>query len=741
MKTHQFLLDQETKGEVTMKKIIVISLLIIFLSGCMTRNIVPRNYFILEYYSHSEKEELKLEKPFDQSVYIEDTKVPRTYNRKQIVVRHFGPRITYSDNNLWGIKLTKIIPNLLKKRLDSYNMFKNTKRELFTFNPDYIIDSNINNIEIYISETLYQARLNIDFTYRKKDTENPLIIHSANIERVMLKQDFDTFVQTINEILLEEMDKFSAKINIYNSYGPQALIGQDNIPLEMNPLLVEILDSEEDNSGKGLLLVPAITRTENEPYYKVYDKYGYGRSAKIGEALPLMEGTYSLEYGSGNHDQKMMKKNIKVHPRYKTIVEPDWGCLIVKIIDESRNSAKVIYEVFDLTDGESYGSQFPAEVELGEQEKVWVLKPGHYKVTINNEPFNTYTDFTTVLIEEGSVQKLTIVMETDEERNPTNMAGAGILEESFLAASLEPLKLSSAIHINGNLNSDNALNEDEPKTTITMNSQLENYLIYDKDPLYYNMKSVIDLGVSKTWEEQTDTDFRLASDEFDLKNTGIYYFVKDLGLYGRFDANSHFFDETQYSSDKFYYQKFDENGIALNDSVYSDNVQTKSSFFPIELKEGIGINYRILNLSRANLSFRAGFGIRQSFNEDVFVYNDEEIDIYDPASKKTFIDAAGVEHRKYFELASTNTTGTELSLVGNFQLPFNLTYASDADFYFPFDENDEYTFEWENSFNLNLFKHISLDYKFNLEKLSVDSGKDYLVREHSLFLRVTYFLR
>ena len=592
-----------------MKKIIILGLSIIFLFGCMTRNIVPRNYFILEYYSHSEKDELRLDEPFDQSVYIEDTKVPRTYNRNQIVVRHFGPRITYSDNNLWGVKLSKIIPDLIKKRFDSYNMFKNTQRELFTSDPDYVVDTKINNIEIYISEMFYQARLNIDFIYRKKDTEKPLITHSANIERVLLKQDFDTFAQTINDIILDEIDKFAAKINIHNIYGPKALITQDDIPVEIDPALVEILDSEEDNSGKGLILVPAITRTENEPYYKVYDKYGYERSAKIGEALPLMEGTYSIEYGSGNKDQKMTQKNIKVHPRYKTIVEPDWGCLIVEIIDENRNFAKVIYELFGLEDGESFGSEFPAEVELGEQEKVWVLKPGHYKITINNEPFNTYTDFTTVLIEKGSVQKLTIVMETDEEGNPTNMAGAGILEESFLAASLEPLKFSSAIHINGNLNSDNELNEDDPEVTITMNSQLENYLIYDKDPLYYNMKSVIDLGISKT----TDTDFRLASDEFDLKNTGIYYFVKDIGLYGRFDMNSHFFDETQYSSEEFYYQKFDENGVVLGDSVLSDNVRTKSSFFPIELKEGIGINYRILNLSRANLSV------------DQFVWNMEEV--------------------------------------------------------------------------------------------------------------------
>ncbi|NQT65536.1 MAG: hypothetical protein HQ554_05095, partial [FCB group bacterium] len=100
-----------------------------------------------------------------------------------------------------------------------------------------------------------------------------------------------------------------------------------------------------------------------------------------------------------------------------------------------------------------------------------------------------------------------------------------------------------------------------------------------------------------------------------------------------------------------------------------------------------------------------------------------------------------IEHRKYFELASTNTTGTEFSLVGDFQLPFNLTYSTDADFYFPFDNVGEYTFEWENSVKLNLLKHISLDYKFNLKKLGEEYDISYLVKEHSLFLRITYFLR
>ncbi|MCF7859349.1 MAG: hypothetical protein K9N07_08545 [Candidatus Cloacimonetes bacterium] len=710
-----------------LKKIIVLSIALLLLFGCMSSNMIPSNYFILEYYKHSEKDALRKDEPFNHSVYIADTKIPSTYNRKQIVVRHFGQRITYSDNNFWGVKLSKIFPNLIKKRMDSYHIFKNTQRELFTFIPEYVIDTNVNNIEMYISEKLYQARLNIDFVYRQKDTDKPIVVHSANVEKVFLPQNYDTFVQTINEILLNETDKFAAKIIVKNTTGRDLPDIADRSDLKIKPELIEIIETEEEDSSKGLLLVPAISRTENEPYYKVYDKYGYEFSARMGEAIPLIEGTYTVEYGSGSPDLRMKKEDVEVHPRYKTIIEPDWGCLVVEIIDKNRNFAKVVYDVYDLERGKKYGSEFPAQAELGEQDKIWILNPGYYKITVNSKPFNTYTDFTTVLVEKGSVQKLTIVMNTDEEGKPTTLAGAGILEESLLSSSLDALKFSSAIHMNGNMKSDNELDKDNPELTITMNSQLENFLIYDKDPFYYNMKNFINLGVSKS----TDTDFRLASDEFTLKNTGIYYFLKNLGFYGRFDARTHFFIERQYSSDKFYYQKFDENGIALGDSVFSNQVKVKPSFFPIKLKEGIGINFRILNLSRANMNIRAGFGVRQFFNNNVFIVDPDQ----------TNVDEFGIEHRVYNGLSSTHTTGTELSLVSNFQLFYNVTYSSDADFYFPFDRNDDYTFEWENSLKLNLLKYISLDYKLNLKKLDSDSGMDYLIREHSLYLRVTYFLR
>ncbi len=706
--------------------ILFFGILFILLLGCSAGELVSPNYYILEYYQHSEKEELRQETPLDLSVYVYDTKIPKTYNKNQIVIRHFGPRITYSNYDLWGVKLSKTIPELISKRLNSYNIFKRTQREILTTRADYEIITNLNNIELYKSETVQQARLNIDFVFRKSEQADILVEHSVNIEKALLFDDVDTFVQTVNDILLDETDNFIRKIILYSVLDAEAVL-PSIIPREEAELLIfEISEEEEIGGGKGLLLLPAITRTDNEPHYKIIDKYGYEQSGQMGTAIPLLEGIYSIKYGSGKANQLMSQDNIKIVPRYKTIIEPDWGCLIVDIIDEKRNFTKVRYEVFDLENGESFGSEFPAEEEVGEQEKVWVLESGIYKITVNNEPFNTYRDFTTVYVEKGKVQKLTIVMKTDEEDNPTNMAGAGVLEESFLEASVANLKFSSAIHGNVNINSNNEVDKDNPETTITINNQLENYLIYDKDPLHYTMKNLIEVGISKT----TDTDFRLAADEFDLKNTLIYYFIKDVGFYSRFDMHSHFFPEKSYNSDKFYYIKINEDNIAA-DSVFADEIEIKSSLFPLVLKEGIGINYRILNFSRANLSLRAGFGIRQDINND----------FYQLASESTWFDSQEIEHRIYNEMESESTTGTEVSLVGSFQLPFNLTYSTNADFLFPFSKDDDYSMEWENVINLKLFKYISLDYKLKLENKIPETGDEYIVEKHSLFLRVTYFLR
>ncbi len=706
-----------------MKKLLYTGGLVILLTvliSCSAGEILSRNYYVLEYYTHSELENLRQKESIPATVLVNDTRIPQTYNRRQIVIRHFGPMITYSDNDLWGVKLTEIIPNLISKRISNYNLFSQVQREFLKERPQYEINTAVNNIELYQSEYVFQAHLNIEFYLVKSGEESILVEHSVDFEKTLPDNSIETFVQRVNDMILSQTDVFTQKIMTYFSSGETPYEYLHDIEEIYDTTMVELFDEDLKDVGQGLLLLPALTRTDNEPYYLIVDKYGYEISGKMGEAIPLMAGIYTIHYGSGSNAQRIVRKNVEIVPRYKRIVEPDWGCLMIDVIDENRDFKNVRYEIFDAESGESYGSDFPAEEEVGEQQKVWVLKPGLYKVTINNKPFNTYKDFTTVYIESGNVQNLTIVVSTDEEGNPICLAGAGVLSESDLESSLENLKFSSTLHGNVNINSNNENDKDNPETTITLNAQLDNSLIYNLNPMHYTLKNLIEIGTSKS----SDTDFRISSDEVDLKNTIIYYFIKNLGFYGRFDVNSHFFQERSYSTDNFYFTKIDKDGNIVEDG-YDDEIIVKPSFFPLVLKEGIGVNYRILNLSRANLSIRAGFGLRQDFNHEVY--------------QLTYTDS--VEHRTYTELESEDKRGTEVSLVGNFQLPFGLTYSTNADLLFPFDKNYFTTIEWENSINLRIIKYISIDYKLNLENKKPEVGDEYLVTKHSLFLRVTYILR
>ncbi|HPR18302.1 MAG TPA: ABC-type transport auxiliary lipoprotein family protein [Candidatus Cloacimonadota bacterium] len=702
-------------------------LAVIFISGCAAGELLTKNYYILEYYSHGENPNLVQKTPIPKSVYIQDAKVSKTYNRNQIVIRHFGPRITYDNYNLWGVKLTKVIPDLIQKRMQNYRLFKQINREFLDTRPDLEVSVAVNNIEEYISENMQQARVNISFILRNSGEATVLAQHSVNVERRLLSNDYDTFVQTVNEIILEETDKFIIKI--LRSCGVEGCT--EEIPAEkkdkniLEEITAEDFTEEEEievGEGTGLLQLPALSRTDNEPLFYAINDSDFTQSGKMGTPLALQEGVYTIRYGSGKANQLMKQENIKIIPRYKTIIEPDWGCIIIEVMDKQRNYAKVRFDIYDLVTGESYGGGFPAEEEIGEQSTVWVLKPGIYKITLNNEPFNTYTNFTTIYAEKGEVKRLTIVMDTDEDDNPTDMIGAGVLEESFLETSLEKTKISSAIHCNVNVNSDNEEEENTTETTIIMDTQMENYLIYDDGPVHYTMKNLIELGTSKN----TNEDFRLATDEFELKNTLVYYFFKDLGVYGRFDAKSHFFDGHWYSTEEFYCTKIDKDGNTVLDSVLVDHVKTESSFFPLTLKEGVGINYRIFNRSRANLNLRVGFGLEHIFNKDVY-------QLYSPSGNTTY--------REYHEIESENKKGTEASLVGSFQLPLNLSYNVNADFLFPFNDLANYSMEWENVLTAKLFKYISVDYKLKFIHEVPNVGDDYIAKNHTLFLRITYFLR
>ncbi len=500
--------------------------------------------------------------------------------------------------------------------------------------------------------------------------------------------------------------------------GNLSALTEEQLSTWLTPSPREQLDREakRDLIGMGRVFLPAMTHPDYEPFYQIESvEEEELRYAKMGESTYLRPGEYMLHYGSGTEGQ-MMSKEINVIREQTHVIEPDWAGLRVRLIDENRNSIDTEYELFAMVDAESYGYGMGALEEFGEQAQTWLLPPGRYKLVLNNKPFNTIDDFTTVDLAKGELRVLTIVV--DSEIN--SLIGAGVLELAEYGVERRNLRFTSAIHGNVNFRVDNSADRERPSFDLIVTTQLDNRLIYDAFPYYYTMHNLTDFGLSK----DRDSDLQVSSDSFQIRNTFVYYLTQVIGFYGRFDMETHFFQEIDYFDEPTNVRLLDDEGELIEETTGLDRFRTTPSLFPLVFREGVGFNIRPLNRPRTSLTLRTGFGMQQDVMRDVYQFVEE--------------DTVGIEHRVYREIESTYKEGVELSVLANVHTPYNISYNTTLDVLIPFDKNVSNTYRWENTLTIRLIRQLALDYKINV--LYDRDRRDYTEVLHNVFLRLTYFL-
>ncbi len=697
-----------------MKKLLPILIILILLSACAHIQVEPKRYYILEYKKVKENQELIQKTPFNNTVRVIDAELSRTYDRKQIVLRTSENMIEFNYDHLWADHLSESLSNLIQTRINRYRIFNQVYRDMQQ-SVDFEIVPVVQSIEFLDYGVKNGAHLNMDI-YLKNIKDNKYIIqHHVESTVLMYDRDFEMFVQTINDMVMEETDKFIIKTVKYLK-NPSKAIQVDSLTgdfavekTEEDSSYVQDL-SDVDLSSLGRVVIGSMSDPDYEPPFSIEDLSGNDLgSYKMGSDVLLEPGKYIVVIGNGSANQKI-KKEIEVFPRYKLYVKPEWGWLTVDVIDQNRSQVDQRYELFDLVTGESYGFGYGILEGVGQKLESWVLKPGYYKIVLQGYPFNTYTDFATVEVKPEKSEHITIVFDTENKK----MLGAGKILQDDLLNAKNHLNVSILNHLNANIQSNNDTSKSKYLTTVVLSEQLDSKMVYDVFPHYYSLKNITELGITK----DTDTEIRFSSDKFDLKNTYVYFFYNWIGVYSRADVNTHFFNEFIHTSDSQWYKKLDldENGKLS----YTKKFQIKSSLTPLTFKEGAGINLRLLNTSRANLNIRSGLGLLQNINKEYYIYD------------STLEDSIIV----YKELESKYQKGTEVSLNGNFQIFSNLTYSTNADLLFPFDKKLSSTINWENAFNLRLLNAVSLDYRINLDYDK--DKKNYVQMDHSLFLRFTY---
>jgi len=723
-----------------MKKYIFILLsvgfaaLILSTSGCSFFNrkaYVSPNYYILDYLAATENPSLKQATPFNKILEVRETSLPRTYDRNQIVKKKSYMQISYMTNDLWSTRLYEAVPNLVVRRLSAYRIFRSVSRDMGETRPDFYLETFIQNIELVDSANPY-AFLRMEFSLKDSKTQALIFTNRNERSKRLYDSSISYLVQSFNEMIMAETDLFASKCIDYLT-GNQIIDSFDTLPLEQRKTAVyteEFIDSKEAlDMNSGELRVPLLMSSEIPlPFTATYqdttdipDKMVMGT---MNELLELHSGKWEISLGS---DQDI-STTVDIYPNMRKVISPFWSELVIHIIDESQTQVRMRYDIYAKTYGQDtfdrkVNSRYSPGDEVGEFEYLWIMKPGRYMVTVNGASPNSYRDFTTVLLEEAKSYIMTIVVNPTGERSV--LIGAGVLEASVLKG--RPRFHKGAVHTNINLASNNSVDKDNPTRSISLSGEFDNKIDYDIWPYHITAKSLYNLGFDKT----SGTDFRINIDDYSLKNVLVFYpwkvnkILKNFGLYGRADINTHFFDEVAYFQDEGNFLKISQD----NDSLFVNNVKklkVKDPFYPLRLKEGTGITYRINVATNMTVNLRSGFGWQQDHENGVY-----------SLTKQDTID--NVVYDVYQETVSSDTKGLETSVLVSITNLLNfISISSNFDVLFPLGVSDKSTkYDFENLLNIKLYRNISMDIKANIKYNK--ALRDYILNDYSAFLRLSLY--
>ena len=321
-------------------------------------------------------------------------------------------------------------------------------------------------------------------------------------------------------------------------------------------------------------------------------------------------------------------------------------------------------------------------------------------------------NFATVRLLPGELIQYTIVMDSDTK----NFIGSGILLSEIAKPGITNWTTYGALYGSFTLNRANDVTSKEKQTTMAFVAQLDYNLKYSTHRHFFLSRGLIEEG----WNMQHKQNlFRSYLDNIRLKNTYILYFLSGLGVYGRFFLETNLFETTHYYDEPRTVFLYDKNGN-LKQQLYKVREVVVSPFFsPLELKEGIGINFSLIRSLRANFNVRVGMGYRQNFNRRLYTQSADNDTVF-------------------FEKSSAYLRGPEASVIGNYRIFRNIMITSELDVLIPSGSNNELVYDWENNLNYRLSKNISIDYTLRIKRDPTIIS--YVQTQHILLLRYSFVL-
>ena len=491
--------------------------------------------------------------------------------------------------------------------------------------------------------------------------------------------------------------------------------------------------------GQGAVFVPSITGPAFEPPASIVDGEEIV-SITVGQRVLLDPGPYVVIISSGSASQGTAIA-VNVVEGETTLVPVSWGALRIEVVDDRRIPHRGSYELIRADTRQPVGTGFGADTLQGEILQTWLLQPGVYRIVRPGRNSRALRDFATVVIPESGFVRYRLVMDPDTG----DFLGSGILLADEFTSSTEQNTRwfrSAVLGVDGSLVSNSGAVGTAPVTQLNASVFLDSQFAFNSDPHKVSLLFQIEEGALQRTVQNSDGDpeqlpIEKVTDRLRADVLYTYSLVGRTGPYARVSAESQVFPTDILVSEAGSYVILDENEdprlydfadyTPLNLSV-NDTLHISDAWSPTLIREGVGVNTTFLQKSRSmNFNWRVGYGMRQN------IYNGTLVNV----------DASDSEQIEYQPVSNFFQRGIESTVVASLRLPGRIVYATDLEFFVPFDVagdaeawRDYVAASWRNTISLRITRNLSLNYFLDVDvEPQVVEGRQL---EQSLFLRASW---
>jgi len=712
--------------------------LLLFPAGCAKPT--PRRFYALTFPPAA----TLTGQPAPVTVRVKELAIVPTYASNELVFRQDIHEVQYYRTRRWSERPQQMITRLVRQALDRSGLVGQVTSGLEERPPDFVLGGEILALEqlqageesfAHLAMTLQLTRFRDEAVVWRRGFDRRVKVPPDKVRAVVraisstLEQELQQALTELAPVLRGEAAAEAATatpggttaapapasaVHPGPDEGPMgppapARLGPDPAsPLAYHPQL--LADATPLPAGRGALFLPALSQPEQEPSLAVYADGEQVAGGRMGERVVLRPGDYQVRLGNGAAEQQLALP-VRIEEGRDTLVVPTWAALEVRVVNDRFIPFRGGYELLDGRTREEYGLGFGADEEQGETLRVWVLRPGLYKIIRPGGTYRDRTNFATVQLDPGQLTRFTLVLDQDTG----DFRGAGVVDAR--EAELDPRRRWRP---RGIIGGDLTFNRSTAAASqdgwnLDVDLFFDGMLTFQQQPHTVVSRLELEEGQTRTPEKDRFTN-RL--DRIYLHTIYSYELLPWFGPYARAGLESALLTRTYDFDQPPDVEEVDASGEHVAWQRDTDRVELGGFLSPLQLKAGAGGNFQLVHTTDLDLALRVGPGIWPTYARGLLAFQNDRLE----------------------PVASSVLYGVEATVVGMVRLTRWVTLTSEVDTLVPLDGLGDTEINWRSQAVLRLSSLASLAYRFNLYRRPRLELADPPTTEQFVQLRFSYTL-